>query len=185
MKQKNKVSIIMQSYNHAKYIRQSIESVLGQTFTDFEFIIIDDASTDESWSIINDYSDPRIRAYRNEMSKRVENTRWAISELAVGEYIAIQHSDDVWEMNKLEKQVTFLDSQPNIGAVFTWAHIIDDDGHPFQNEDHFYSHIFEQSNRTRHEWLNHFFYHGNALCHPSVPFRNAKGGKKTHCPCEI
>ena len=171
MEQKVKISIIMQSYNHAKYIRQSIESVLGQTFSDFEFIIIDDASTDDSWSIIKDYTDPRIRTYRNETSKRVENARWVISELAIGEYIAIQHSDDIWEMDKLEKQVAFLDSHPNIGAVFTWAQIIDEDGQPFQGENHFYSRIFEQPNRSRHEWLNHFFYKGNALCHPSVLIR--------------
>jgi glycosyltransferase involved in cell wall biosynthesis len=95
----------------------------------------------------------------------------AIQEIARGKYIAIHHSDDAWLPDKLEKQVAYLDSNPNVGAVFSWAQIVDDSGLPFQDEDHSYSHIFEQPDRTRYEWLNYFFYKGNALCHPSVLIR--------------
>jgi glycosyltransferase involved in cell wall biosynthesis len=94
-----------------------------------------------------------------------------LSEIVSGEHIAIHHSDDVWEPDKLEKQVAFLDSHPAIGAVFSWAQIIDERGQPFQDESHYYAKIFEQPNRTRQEWLNFFFIHGNALCHPSVLIR--------------
>ncbi|NLT19129.1 MAG: hypothetical protein GXY10_06995, partial [Clostridiales bacterium] len=83
----------------------------------------------------------------------------------------IHHSDDVWEADKLEKQVAFLDANPEIAAVFTHASIIDEDGNPFGNKDHFYYSVFDQPNRSRYEWLRYFFYHGNALCHPSILIR--------------
>jgi glycosyltransferase involved in cell wall biosynthesis len=167
-----KVSIVLTSYNHAKYLRESIDSVLDQTYSNFELIIVDDASTDESWQIIADYSDPRIQIMRSKTNTQAGgDIRRAISEIAIGEYIAIHHSDDVWEPQKLEKQVALLDANLQIGAVFSNALIIDENGLPFEDVSHFYYRIFDQPNRSRHEWLNYFFYHGNALCHPSVLIR--------------
>ena len=165
-----KVSIILTSFNHEKYIREAIDSVLAQTYTDFELIIWDDASTDNSWEIINSYSDLRIKAFRNETNQRYVINR-AIKEVASGEYIAIHHSDDIWESEKLEKQVDFLDSNLHVGAVFTNTLTIGEDSEPLNDTEHFYSRIFDQPNRSRHEWLNYFFYQGNALCHPSVLIR--------------
>lgn len=165
-----KISVILTSYNHAQYLREAIDSALMQTFSDFELIIWDDASTDSSWEIIQSYSDPRIRAFRNEINLRSGNITQALSR-ATGEFIAVHHSDDAWEPEKLEKQAAFLDSHPEIGAVFTWAQVIDEHGQPFNNVSHFYYRIFEQPNRTRHEWLNYFFHHGNVLCHPSALIR--------------
>ena len=174
MAKKMKVSVILTSYNHAKYLHETITGILAQTFDDFELVIWDDASTDESWQIITSFSDPRVKTFRNEVQKRgVWGINKTISELALGEYIAICHSDDVWEPQKLEKQVAFLDANPQIGAAFSWVQIIDETGRPLQDENHVYYKVFEQPNRTRYEWLNHFFYHGNALCHPSVLIRKA------------
>lgn len=170
--QKNpKVSIILTSYNHEKYIKDAIDSALNQTFSDFELIIWDDASTDESWRIITEYSDPRIQAYKNEINIGGGNSRKAIEGVTQGEYIAIHHSDDIWEPQKLEKQVAFLDTHPEVGAVFSLASIIDENGDPFTDVTNFYYRIFDQPNRTRFEWLNFFFYKGNALCHPSILIR--------------
>ena len=173
MADKPRVSVILTSFNHARYLRESIESVLGQTFRDFELMIWDDGSTDDSWNIISSYRDPRIRAFRNRSQTGGAYIRKAILKVAAGGTIAIHHSDDVWEPQKLEKQVDYLSKHPETGAVFTWASIIDDDGQPFKDESHFYYRIFEQPNRTRFEWLNYFFYHANALCHPSVLIRKA------------
>ena len=167
-----KVSILLSSYNHEKYIRESIESILNQTYEEFELIILDDASSDSSWDIINSYSDTRIKPFRN--VKNMLGTylfNKAIAEIAKGEYIAVHHSDDIWEPDKLERQVKLLDSNPNVGAVFTNALAIGEDSLPLDDAEHFYSEIFNQSNRTRFEWLNHFFYKGNALCHPSILIR--------------
>jgi len=169
-----KVSVILTSFNHEKYLREAIDSVLNQTFTDYELIIWDDASADGSWAVINSYSDPRIKSFRNEISKRgIYGINKAISEVATGEYIAIHHSDDVWEPDKLEKQVAYLDAHPEIGAVFTNALAIGEDSLPLADKQHYYSDIFNQPNRTRHEWLRFFFSRGNALCHPSVLIRKA------------
>jgi glycosyltransferase involved in cell wall biosynthesis len=167
----SKVSVILLSFNHEKFIREAIDSVLAQTFKDFELIILDDASIDNSWAIINSYSDCRIKAFRADVLRGVFVVNKVITEVASGEYIAIHHSDDVWEPIKLEKQVDFLDSQPGYGSVFTNALIINEKGQPLDDESHQYYKIFDQPHRTRHEWLNHFFCRGNALCHPSVLIR--------------
>jgi glycosyltransferase involved in cell wall biosynthesis len=167
-----KVSVLLTSFNHGKYLREAIDSVLNQTFTDFELIILDDASTDNSWNLIRQYADPRIKALRNETN--VGYKYWfsnAMPGMGMGGYIAIHHSDDVWEPTKLEEQVAYLDAHPEIGAVFTNALVITEDSALLADEKHFYFGIFNQPNRTRHEWLRHFFYRGNALCHPSVLIR--------------
>jgi len=168
----SKVSIYLSSYNHAKYLRDAIDSVLNQSFSDFELFIEDDASTDESWFIIQSYTDPRIQAHRNSQNQNdLEWMRKVILDMAMGEYIAIHHSDDIWEPEKLQKQVDFMDANPQFGAVFTNAQIIDENGKRFKDKSHFYYRIFDQPNRNRYEWLNFFFYNGNALCHPSVLIR--------------
>jgi hypothetical protein len=95
----------------------------------------------------------------------VEGINKAISETLTGEYIAIHHSDDVWELNKLEKQVAFLDANPEIGAVYTWVQIIDE--HNVKSTDDW----FNQKSMTRWEWLNQLFHEHNRLCHPSVLIR--------------
>ena len=167
-----KVSVILTSFNHDKYLREAIDSVLDQTFGDFELIIWDDASSDNSWHLIKLYKDPRIVAFRNDHRKGgTFSLNRAISEFAQGQYIAIHHSDDAWEPNKLEKQVAYLDKHDEIGAVFTNATIIGEDSSLFTERNHFYFNIFNQPNRTRHEWLRFFFKYRNALCHPSILIR--------------
>ena len=167
-----KVSIVLTSYNHSKYLRESIDSVLNQTFSDFELVIWDDASPDNSWEIIQSYRDPRIKAYRNEKNEEASViTKALVNGLLSGEYVAIHHSDDVWEQTKLEKQVKFLDENSDVAAVFSDASAIDESSKPLNDINHYYQNIFTVKNRSRFEWLNFFFYHGNALCHPSVLVR--------------
>ncbi|MBI1792906.1 MAG: glycosyltransferase [Chloroflexi bacterium] len=160
-----KVSVILTSFNHAKYLRESIDSVLHQTYTDFELIIWDDGSTDESWQIITSYSDPRIKAFKNETLVRGTPIRNAVSKIETGEYIAIQHSDDIWESQKLEKQVAFLDENPSIGAIFTWAQVIDENGTNLPED------WFIQDNKSQWQWLRQIFHGENHLNHPSVLIR--------------
>jgi glycosyltransferase involved in cell wall biosynthesis len=166
------ISVILTSFNHEKFIRESIDSVLNQTFSDFELIILDDASSDNSWDLINQYPDSRIKAFRTDGPGE---SGWWINKNILGvtgsKYIAVHHSDDVWELDKLEKQIAFLDAHREIGAVFTNALAIGEDSSPLADEQNFYSKIFDQPNRTRHEWLRYFFSHSNALCHPSVLIR--------------
>lgn len=171
-----KVTIHLTSYNHEPYLKAAIDSVLAQTFTDYELVITDDCSTDNSRDIIRSYDDPRIikefpdvRYMRKHGERVIKNAR--------GKYVAVHHSDDVWLPDKLEKQVAFLDSHTEVGAVFSHARTIGPDGsfikHPVEA-------IFRQPNRSRHQWLRFFFCHGNALCHPSVLMR--KGLAIKHFP---
>jgi glycosyltransferase involved in cell wall biosynthesis len=118
----------MAVYNGERYLRQAIDSILSQTFTDFEFIIIDDGSTDGTAVIIDSYDDPRLHRMKN-----LENLGLARSlniglDTASGEYIARMDSDDVSLPKRLEKQVAYMDERPEIAASGTWAHDIDQEG---------------------------------------------------------
>ena len=173
-----RVTVILTSYNHEPFIRQSTESVLNQTFSDFELIIADDCSSDASWDIINSFKDVRIKLFRSEKTERGLINKVLRSGMGSGGYVAIHHSDDVWEPTKLEKQVGILDANPKVGAVFCRAKIIDAEGNILKSTGgqnptvDAYMRIFCQENRSREEWLRHFFYHGNCLCHPSLLIRS-------------
>jgi glycosyltransferase involved in cell wall biosynthesis len=114
---KIKVSCILRVYNGEKYIRESIDSTLNQTYKDFEFIIIDDGSTDNSVKIIESYKDSRIKLYKNEKNMGLSYATNRGIELAKGEYIALVDSDDVYYNTRLEKQVKYLDENMDVGAV--------------------------------------------------------------------
>ena len=162
----SKVSICMSSYNHANFLRDAIDSVLQQTFEDFELFIFDDASTDESWQIIQSFTDARITSFRSAANQH--DKMWmkkVIYEMASGELIAVHHSDNLWEAEKLQKQVSYLEAHPDTGAVFTNTRNINEAGMPIDGKP------IRDINRSRHEWLNHFFYRGNAVCHPTILIR--------------
>lgn len=170
----SKVSVILTSFNHGKQIHKTIDSILNQSYENFELLIWDDASTDNSWDIIESYEDSRIKIFRNEENRRgIWGLNKSISEMAEGEYIAVHHSGDEWHEDKLKLQVQALDNDVNIGAVFTKVKIIDEKGHDFLDKNNFYFDIFEQPNRTKHEWLRFFITKGNALCHPSALIRKS------------
>ena len=136
------VSVVIASYNHEKYVAETIESVLNQTFQDFEIIITDDGSSDKTVEMIKQFSDPRINLFVFEKNKGACSALNNSIINSKGKYIACLNSDDSWELNKLEKQVKFLDENPDIGAVFTNAKIIDENGKDFENKNHFYYSIF-------------------------------------------
>ncbi len=161
------VSVILTSYNHGRYIGETIENVLRQSFTDYELIIADDASTDSSWEVIQSYKDPRILARQGKVNRLTGNFFEALGS-ARGRYLAVHHSGDLWAPDKLQKQVDWLEAHPEHVAVFTHAQGISEDGAPVEDE---LIRKFRQPNRTRQEWLNYFFYNWNAMCHPSVLMR--------------
>lgn len=168
-----KISVIITSYNYEKFLRESIESVLNQTYKEFELIIVDDCSTDSSWDIICEYKSkhPEIITIRHEYNWGTNIVMDTVRNYASGEYIALNSSDDIWEKDKLEKQVEVMKSKPNCVAVFTNARAIDDSGSPYMDRNGFYYELFQTENRTRQEWLRYFFYKGNCLCHPSILIR--------------
>ena len=92
-----KISIILPNYNSEKYLKETIESVLNQTYRDFEFIIVDDASTDKSMDIIRSFQDSRIKYIQSDRNRQVAYTANIGMEMAEGEYIARIDSDDIWD----------------------------------------------------------------------------------------
>jgi glycosyltransferase involved in cell wall biosynthesis len=169
-----RVSIVIPSYNHERFVTRAIGSACVQTFQDFEIVITDDASTDGSVDVLSTYArkDPRIRLFLNRFNYETHATNHCIQQSS-GEYIAVLSSDDEFFPTKLEKQVDFLDRHPEVAAVFTQARIVDEQGRDFPDPSHFYCTIFQQPNRSRYEWLRHFFFNGNCLCHPSVLIRRS------------
>lgn len=160
------VSVIIPSYNHEKFIKECIESVLSQTFQDFEIIITDDGSTDRTVEIIKSFGDPRIKLF-----VLTENRGACIAannciNHSNGKYIAMLSSDDVWYPEKLEIQVKYLEEHPNIAVVFGKADWIDEASNLIVHKEFPYQNVFNVDNRTRFEWLRHFFKNGNCLCHP-------------------
>ena len=122
------VTVLMPVYNGARFLRESIESILNQTFNDFECLIIDDASTDTSREIIRSFTDPRIKLIENANHCGLVKTLNRGLALAKGEYIARQDQDDISYPARLEKQVTFLNSHPQIVLLGTNIHNIDENG---------------------------------------------------------
>lgn len=114
------VTVLMPVYNGERYLDEAIKSILTQTFTDFEFLIIDDNSTDRTHDIIKSYSDSRIRLTKNDQKiGLVESLNKGIL-LANGEYVARMDADDISTQNRLEKQVKFLDNHPEVGICGSW-----------------------------------------------------------------
>lgn len=159
-----KVSVILPAYNHEKFIEETIESVLNQTFQDFEFIIGDDASTDGTVGKILKYQDEIEQIHLFDYNDYGHMP--FLKEQAKGEYVAIINSDDVWLPSKLEKQVRVLDENPNVAACFTWCDRIDENS-VLLNE----TNPFCTKNRSKEEWFNYFFYRGNCFAHASLLIR--------------
>ena len=114
------VSIILPAYNAEKYIREAINSILAQTLTDFELIILDDGSADNTAKIIKSYTDDRIRYYRNNRNLGVAKSLNIGLEKSRGQYIARMDADDVSVTSRLEVQVGFLKKNPQIDICGSW-----------------------------------------------------------------
>ena len=120
------LSVVMPVFNGEKFLKIAIESILNQTYTDFELLIINDGSTDKSADIINSYQDKRIRFLENDGNKGIFYTRNRLFEEVKGKYIAILDCDDYAEPTRLEKQADFLDKNNEFGLVGSWITLIDD-----------------------------------------------------------
>ena len=161
------VSVIIPCYNHEKYIYKAIQSILNQTYTNIEVLVADDCSSDSSVNEINRIQDPRLKKFFfTENHGTIYTLNYLIKQCS-GQYIAALGSDDCFAPDKIEKQLLVFKTNPSLGAVFTWAEIIDENDKPYSGDD-FKPAVFEQENRTQGQWLRFFFEHGNRLCHPSA-----------------
>lgn len=124
------ISVIMPAYNAAKFISKSIESILSQTYKDFELIILNDASTDNTLEIIEKYAkdDPRIRVIKNKENLYIAANRNKGIKNATGKYIVWQDADDIAYPTRLEELYKFMEQNPKVGICGTYLEVFDETG---------------------------------------------------------
>lgn len=122
-----KVSIVIPAYNSMAYLPEAVDSVRQQSFQDFEILVIDDGSTDDTCKWVSNLTNNRIKliSQENQGCATARNNGVRASK---GQYIAFLDADDIWESKKLEKQVSILDSFSNVGLVNTWISHVDSEG---------------------------------------------------------
>ena len=156
-----KVAVLMSVYNGEKYLHESIDSILTQTFKDFEFLIINDGSTDKTDQILNGYNDPRIKIINNGKNIGLTKSLNKGLKLAKGEYIARMDADDISMPGRLERELEFLDKNPAVGLVGTYYLMINRKGNV----------LHTMKRLTESMELKEKLLRSNQFCHGSVMFR--------------
>lgn len=167
MTNKPKVSILCPAYNHEKFVKYFIQSVLNQTEQDFELIIVDDNSSDNTVVEIEKFSDPRIRLFKHEYNKGINAGINELCRLANGIYCVLIASDDILKPNHLKTATEFLDKNSDIGVFYSSLNLIDDDNNPI--EDKFNLHV--RNNCDRFDLLKKMFFNNNMLLSPGMVIR--------------
>lgn len=124
------VTVLMPLFNAERHVSAAIESILAQTYRDFELLIVDDGSTDRSRTIAQSYRDPRIRLLINERNVGLPATLNRGLEEARGDFVARQDADDLSDAERLDRQVGVMRARPDLALLGTQAHAIDEDGRP-------------------------------------------------------
>ncbi|UNC93638.1 glycosyltransferase family 2 protein [Candidatus Contubernalis alkaliaceticus] len=116
-----KVTVLMSVYNGEEFLAEAVESILEQTFQDFQFLILNNGSTDKTPEIVDSYNDPRIRLVHNEKNLGLAGSLNRGLDLAEGEYVVRMDCDDISLPQRLDKQAAFMDSNPKVGVCGTWV----------------------------------------------------------------
>ena len=127
-----RLSVVMSVYNGLPFLSEALESVLNQTYREFEFVAVDDGSADDSWRVLSEYAarDKRMVLVRHQVNRGVASARNTGFRAAQGQYIACQDADDISLPDRFARQVEFLDRQPDVGMLGTWSGFIDEQGRP-------------------------------------------------------
>ena len=164
------VSVVLTLYNNEDFIAGTIRSVQTQTWENWEMIIVDDASTDSSAQIAEGFTeDPRIRVIRLAKNGQVSEAHNTGDREAKGDYIAPLDSDDLWDPEKLAKQVAYMEAHPEAGACLTLLKVINEKDEETESPD--LAQIFRAENRTREAWLRELMTTGNHLANDSALIR--------------
>ncbi len=167
------VSIVMVNYNQERYIGDAIESVLHQSYQNWELIVVDDGSTDRSKEIIQSYADERIRPYFLEQNRHIcYATNYGFAKVR-GEYLARLDSDDVWRPEKLDRQVAFLEAHQDEQVLFTKLDIINEKGEVVNDEKRDLYELYNSRHENRKDWIRFFFFVGNSLIQSGMMMRTA------------
>ncbi len=166
------VSVYMSAYNAEKYILESVNSVLNQSYKNIQLIVVDDCSTDKTLEILKSIKDTRLEIYKNPKNMHMAYSWNEGLKYAKGEYLAHIDADDVWLPDKLEKQVAFLEEHHEYGACFTGTDIIDENS--TVANDRFLNAVksFMMENMPRAKMFRFFIENSNRLCHNSCLIRS-------------
>jgi len=180
-----KVSVVIPAYNHERFIGPAIESVLQQSMQDFELIIVDDGSTDNTAAVIHSYKDKRLRYFHQENQDAFNTINRGIS-LATGEFIAILNSDDIYTLDRLQRM---LDAQESTGAVCLITDVIpvSDEGKEF-TDPAFGWNIWHQKNRNFYDTCGDLytaFLKGNFMVTTSNLFMATEAARKVGKFCSL
>ncbi len=161
------VSVLMPVYNGERYLRAAVDSILGQSFTDFEFLIVDDGSTDGTRAVLAGIDDPRLRVIANERNMGVTKTLNVGLEAVRGRYVARFDADDIAHPERLAEQVAFLEANPDVVLLGSGYVSIDDAGHQVER-------VARPMADAEFRWtaLLH-----SPVIHPSVMFRASLTGQ--------
>lgn len=159
MRSDPEVSVVMSVYNDELYLQEAIDSILNQTFANFEFIIINDASTDSSQAIIEHYHDARIRLLTNDHNLMLPQCLNQGIRIARGKYIARMDADDISLPNRLEKQLTFMEENLDIGVCGAWVKVFGANAEWIRQLD------------TDHETMRCNFIFEHQMVHPTIIMR--------------
>lgn len=165
------VSIIMPTYNAQDFVVATVESVLNQTYRNIEFIIVDDASTDETVEALESISDQRIRKVYLKENMNVCNAGNLALKLAKGEYIALIGHDDIWNQDKLQKQIAFMEKEKDYAVCFSYCDLINE-RYEIVNEK--YANLynaFQANAETQETYLKKLIIDGNMFCAPTALIR--------------
>lgn len=160
-----KVTILMPVYNSESYLREAIDSVLSQSFSDFELLIIDDGSTDNSKLIIDSYEDIRIVKKPNLLNVGIVAALNKGLALARGEYVAIMHADDISLPQRIEIQTQFLDAHPDVSMVAVKAVFVNANGDEIEGWQ-------QDQSTTSYEQIIQLLPKTNCIVHPAVMIRS-------------
>jgi len=130
-----KVSILIPSYNHAQFLGVAIERVLAQTYSDWEIVLVDDGSKDNSVEVAQSFNDKRIRIYENEANLGTYGNEQRALTLAESDYIAILNSDDLWAETKLERQMAALSKHSEASYSYVLGWMVDAEGNEIRGND--------------------------------------------------
>jgi glycosyltransferase involved in cell wall biosynthesis len=131
-----RITVLLPVYNGERFLREAIDSILGQTWEDFELLVVNDGSTDGTATILRDYSDPRLHVITNEHNTGVPASLNRGLAHAKGEYVARIDADDLALPERLAEQLHYLDRHPLVGLVASATEVVDKDGAAIRVEDH-------------------------------------------------
>lgn len=162
------VSVILPVYNTEKYIAEAVRSILNQTFSDFELLVINDASTDKTLDVLSQFVDPRIKIISNDVNLKVVKTLNKGLRLAKGRFIARMDADDIAHPKRFEKQLLYFKQHPEIDIINTWVQTFGSENNVLRAA-------------TNHELIKARLLFLNPITHPAVMFRRDAFTKNNLC----